>query len=178
MPWQKISSVEKYKNRYMTVSEDQLLTDSGDKVTFGIVHKEPAVYIIPWDGESVTLVGQYRYPVDYFSWEFPAGHMEHKSIEEAALVELKEETGLSARKILEIGKFFVAPGHNTQIAHVFLATSLTSGKQQLETAEKGMKVKRITLEKLNLMVQSGEIKDGPTITSLKLFELYLVKHPR
>lgn len=173
MTWQKLSSVEKYKNRYMTVTEDELLTDHGDKVTFGVVHKEPAVYIVPWDGERLTLVGQYRYPVDTFSWEFPAGHMEHKNVEQAALVELQEEAGLIAGSIQEIGTFFVAPGHNTQIGHVYLATDLSSGVQKLETAEKGMQTKWVSLNELNSMIVDGTIKDGPTITAFKFFELYL-----
>lgn len=175
MTWQKLSSVEKYKNRYMTVMEDVLLTDHGDQVTFGVVRKEPAVYIIPWDGERFTLVGQYRYPVDAFSWEFPAGHMEHTNLEVAAKTELQEETGLIANKLVKIGSFFVAPGHNTQIGYAYLATGLTKNAQKLETAEKGMQIKAVTPAELNTMISRKEVRDGPTITSFKLFELYLAK---
>lgn len=159
----------------MTVTEDELVTDHGDKVTFGIVHKEPAVMIIPWHGNKCTLVGQYRYPVDSFSWEFPAGHMEHTSIEEAARVELEEETGLKANSLIKLGEFAVGPGHLTQICHTYLATGLTAGAQNLEPAEKGMKVKNVTLSKLNEMISRGEVIDGLTLSSLKLFELYLAK---
>ena len=107
MTWQKLSSVEKYKNRYMTVTEDEVLTDHGDKVVYGIVHKEPFAVAIPWDGSKTVLVGQYRYPIDSFSWEFPMGHYEsiHKSVEDAAKVELHEETGIQAQRIVEIGIF-------------------------------------------------------------------------
>ncbi len=176
MTWQKLSSKIMYQNRYMTVTEDELVTDHGDKVTFGIVHKKPAVWIIPWDGEQFTLVGQYRYPVDAFSWEFPAGHMEHINLEAAAKAELQEETGLIANKLVKIGSFFVAPGHNTQIGYVYLATGLTKSTQKLETAEKGMQVKTVTPAELNTMISRKEVRDGPTITSFKLFELYLATH--
>ena len=44
----------------MQVTEDELLTSRGDKITFGIVHKQPAVLILPWDGEHLTMVRQYR----------------------------------------------------------------------------------------------------------------------
>lgn len=178
MTWQKLSSSTMYKNRYMTVTEDELVTDHGDKVIFGIVHKEPAVQIIPWDGERVTIISQYRYPVDHLSWEFPAGHMEHNNIEVCALAELEEEAGLKAQKIIEIGTFAIAPGHLTQICHVFLATDLFQGQQNLEPAEKGMQIKTVNLAELNQMIINHEITDGLTLSSLKLFELYLVKHPR
>ncbi|MFZ2199382.1 MAG: NUDIX hydrolase [Microgenomates group bacterium] len=173
MTWQKISSTEKYKNRYMTVTEDEVVTDYDDHVMFGIVHKKPGASIIPWDGQYFTIVGQYRYPVDYFSWEFPAGHFEHENMESTARAELEEEAGLLAGKIEKIGEFHLGPGHHTQIIHFFLATELSQGKQNLETAEKGMQIKKVTHEELNQMIKSGEVKDSLTIAALKFFELYL-----
>jgi len=103
MTWKTLSSKKIYQNRYMTVTEDELLTDHGDKVTFGIVHKNPAILIIPWDGGKLTLVGQYRHVVDLFSWEFPAGHYEHASVEAAARAELEEEAGLLANQLTPLG---------------------------------------------------------------------------
>jgi len=177
MTWQQQKTKQVYKNRFMTVTEDEVVTDHGATLTFGIVHKEPAVYIIPWDGEKVTLVGQYRYAINSFSWEIPAGHMEHKNVEETAKVELREETGLSAEDNVEIGTFYVAPGHHTQMAHVFLATGLRKGSKSLEIAEQGMTTKEVTLAELDKMIMENEMKDGPTIASLKIFELYL-KHKK
>jgi 8-oxo-dGTP pyrophosphatase MutT (NUDIX family) len=175
MSWQKLASREVYQNRYLTVTEDRVLTDHGDEVTYGIIHKEPAVLIIPWDGARTTLIGQYRYAVDYFSWEWPAGHYEHDSLEQAVRAELEEEAGLLAGKLEEIGNFHIAPGHLTQVCHTFLATDLKEGKRQLETSEKGMKLKKLTLSEMKEMIRAGEIKDGLTITSLALLELYLTR---
>ena len=172
MTWQKLSSNQIYENRFMTVTQDELITDQGDKITFGVVHKIPGASIIPWDGESFTLVGQYRYPVDFFSWEFPAGHFEHANMESTARAELEEEAGLVAGKIEKIGEFHIAPGHHTQVIHFFLATDLSVGKQNLETAEKGMQIKQVTHEELNHLIASGEVKDSLTIAALKFFELH------
>lgn len=177
MNWKQLSSKTMYQNRFMTVTEDEVLTDHGDKVTYGIVHKEPFAIVIPWDGEQTVLVGQYRYAVNYYSWEFPMGHYEniHGSVENAARAELKEETGLTAQNIQAIGSFYLGLGHHTQRAHVFVATSLTQGEQKLETAEKGMKVKKVSLLELTALIQDGTILDGPTISAFKFFELYLAK---
>lgn len=173
MTWRKISSTLKYQNRYMTVTDDEVITDHGDKLTFGIVHKKPAVWIIPWDGTHLTIIGQYRYSVDYFSWELPAGHAESNKPEIAAALELKEETGITATKLLQIGEFYIGPGHLTQIGYVYLATGLTYGDRELETAEKGMQIKQVTKAEMDELIQTGVIKDGPTITSYKFFENYL-----
>ncbi len=149
----------------MEVFEEKLKTDFGKKLTFGVVRKKPFALIIPWDGRYLYLVGQYRYPVDSFSWEFPAGHLEFGSMKDTAKKELKEEAGLIAKKIKELGYFFLAPGHNSQLGYVFLATELAKGKQELEAAEEGMKVKKVTLSQLGKMIASGKIKDGPTIAA-------------
>jgi len=175
MNWQVLSSKQVYKNRYMTVTEDELVTEHGDKVVFGIVRKDAGVSIVPWDGQYFTIVGQYRYPVDYFSWEFPAGHFEHANIASAAKAELEEEAGLLAGKIEKIGEFHLAPGHHTQVIHFYLATDLSQGQQHLETAEKGMQVKQVTHAELNEMIRLGVIKDSLTIAALKYFELYLAQ---
>jgi 8-oxo-dGTP pyrophosphatase MutT (NUDIX family) len=171
MAWKKLSSREVYRNRFMWVTDEELVTDHGDKIKFGVVHKVPGASIVPWDGTHFTLVGQYRYPVDTFSWEFPAGHYEHDSMEEAAREELREEAGLLAGKIEAIGEYHLAPGHHTQVIHFYLATNLKESQQELETAEKGMQVKKFTHRELNHMIKSGEIKDSLTIAALKFFEL-------
>lgn len=171
MTWQKLSSVVKYKNRYMQVREEELITDHGEAVKYGIVHKKDAVIIIPWDGTKFTLIRQYRYPVDFDSWEFPAGHYEHESVLATAREELKEEAGLVAGEIKEIGTYHIAPGHLTQVCHIFLATDLQPGEQHLERSEKGMAVGQFTKQELGEMIKKGLIKDGLTIVSLKFFEL-------
>lgn len=177
MSWQKLSSKTIYTGRYMTVTEDEVVTDHGDHLTYGIVHKDPFAIIIPWDGERLLLVGQYRYAVDAFSWEFPMGHheKEHVNILATAQTELKEETGIVAKHITEIGTFHLASGHHTQIGHVFIATDHAQGARQLEKSEEDMQLKWVTLSELNELIKTGIIKDGPTITSLKLLELYLNK---
>lgn len=149
----------------MEVTEDEVETDFGKRLTYGVVHKDPWALIIPWDGNNLFLVGQYRYPVDEFSWEFPQGHFEHESIIETAKHELKEETGLTALSINEVAVFNLAPGHHSQKCHVFLATELTEGQRELEASEEGMKIKKISFDEFRVMIARGEILDGPTIVA-------------
>ena len=175
MAWKTLSSKKVYENRYMKVYDEEVVTDYGDKLSYGVVKKEPFVVIVPWDGKKVLLVGQYRYPVNYFSWEFPMGHAENLGINEAALAELQQETGLIAKKIEEIGSFYPAPSHLSQIGHIFVATDYVEGEKELEPAEKGMENKWVSPSELKSMIDNGIIKDGPTITSLKFFENYLSK---
>jgi ADP-ribose pyrophosphatase len=166
MSWKKLSSKIVYKNKWMEVTEDKVKTNFNKLLTFGVVRKRPGVLIIPWDGHFFYLVGQYRYSVDKFSWEFPQGHYEHKSIRQTAQKELNEETGLLAKNIREIGKLYLAPGHHSQICHVFLATNLIEGRRELEESEQGMRRKKVTFKELRNMIIKGTVKDSPTIAAL------------
>lgn len=173
MSWKKLSTKQVYKNHWMEITEDQIKTPSGKKLTFGVVHKKPFALIIPWDGKYFTLVTQYRYPINSFTWEFPQGHYEHASIKITAQKELAEETGLRAKKMQKIGSFYLASAHHTQECHVFFATELTAKEAQREESEKdtNMQAKKVTLEDFETMVNKGLMKDGPSLAAFTILKL-------
>lgn len=155
----------------MTVTEDELVTTYGYNVTFAIVRKNPAVMIMPWDGKKFTMIKQYRYAVNFESWEFPAGHYEHSSITETAHSELREEAGLKAGELRELGVYHIAPGHMTQLCYIFLATNLSHVPRELEKSEQGMTVGKFSPKQVDQMIKDGSIKDGLTIVAKKFFDL-------
>ena len=73
-PWTTLSGEEKYDNRWIKVTEYQVLNPSGGKGIYGKVHfKNQAIGIVPIDAELHTfLVGQYRFPLDGYSWDSSA----------------------------------------------------------------------------------------------------------
>lgn len=172
MTWKTLSRKEVYRNTWMHVTEDTVETDSGVTLTYGVVHKEPCVLIIPKEDERYTLVGQFRYPIRKFSWEFPQGHFIGDSITTTAITELKEETGLTAGSLVEIGSFFIAPGTHNQQCHVFLAQTLTHGQPHRESGEQGMEIKNISMPEILDMIRIGEISDGPTLSALSLLRIH------
>jgi ADP-ribose pyrophosphatase len=169
MPWKLKSSKEIYREEWMQITVDNYQIGRGKLLTHAVIHKDPYALIIPWDGKKFILVGQHRYVIDFYSWEFPAGHF-HSSIKETAELELKEETGYTAKNIRPLGFVYLAPGHHTQQCHVFLATSLKKGKTKRDEGEKAanMKTKKVTPQQLEKMIWSGKIKDGPTLAAYSL----------
>ena len=74
-PWTINSEKQVYDNPWIGLTEFQVLTPAGTPGIYGKVHfKNYALGVVVLDGEMNTvLVGQYRFPVDEYSWEIPEG---------------------------------------------------------------------------------------------------------
>lgn len=176
-PWQIQSSKEIYSNPWISLTEFQVLNPAGNKGIYGKVHfKNLAIGIIPVDNEGNTwLVGQYRFPLEAYSWEIPEGGGQvDVSPEESASRELLEETGLTAQKMVCIQKMYLSNSVSDELALIFLATELSAGKADPEETEQ-LEVIKIPLVEAFARVHSGEITDSMSVAGLLKLELMMLK---
>lgn len=100
-------------NRFLNLYEMDALTESGAPFYYYFASRNGeaelplytgqtrsnGIVIYPvWkeDGDKIVLIRQYRYPIDRWIYELPAGLIdEGETAEQAAIREMKEETGLS-----------------------------------------------------------------------------------
>ena len=127
MTIRRVSSRVVYRNRWMTVREDEIERDNGVRGIYGVVEKSDSAIVIAIEADSIYLVEQYRYPLGVKSLEFPQGSLERGDVDppEIARQELREETGLVAEKLEYLGEIYIACGYANQKTHAFLATGLT-----------------------------------------------------
>jgi 8-oxo-dGDP phosphatase len=166
---------EVYANPWMTVREDEILRADGTTGIYGVVDKPDFALIIPLDGERVRLVEQFRYPIGLRRWEFPQGTAPDRAdIDplELATRELREETGLRAGKMIELGLIDVAPGMSSQRGRVFLATDLTEGFHEREHEEQDMRSAWFPRADFETMISKGEITDAQSIAAYTLLLLH------
>jgi len=164
-----------YRNRWMTVREDQVRFQDGAHGIYGVVEKEDFSLIVPRHSDGrYQMVQQFRYPVGARYWEFPQGSWETKPgtpPETVAMAELAEETGYRAGHLTPIGHLFEAYGFSTQGFHIFLATDLASASADRDAEEQDMITGAFTPDQVTTMIRDGAIKDAPTVAAFGLLAL-------
>jgi len=126
MPFEVIESQVVFRGRVFKVRKDKVRVTESRVSHLDVVEHGNSVTIVPLDSDgNLWFVRQYRHPVGGNLLELPAGVIEpEESAEECAYREIREETGMAAGKLREIGSFFLAPGYSTEYMYVFLATEL------------------------------------------------------
>ncbi len=167
-PWKKQSGKLIYDNPWITVEEDMVINPGGGLSQYGkVLFKNFAIGIIPLDEQKNTwLVGQWRYTLGEYSWEIPmGGGPKEESKLESAKRELKEETGLSARKWTELLKMHTSNSVTDEVGYAFLAEDLTEGETDFEETE-DLKIWKLPFSEAHQMVLNGKITDSLSMVAI------------
>jgi 8-oxo-dGTP pyrophosphatase MutT (NUDIX family) len=173
-----VDTREVYRNNWLTVREDDILRPDGSAGIYAVVDKPTYALVIPRDSDSrghrFHLVEQFRYPIGLRRWEFPQGTAPDRAELEAtelAARELREETGLIATDLTEIGLLDVAPGMSSQRGRVFLATGISEGPHEREHEEQDMRSAWFTRTEVEQMMRDGVITDAQSLAAWTLMVL-------
>ena len=167
-----------YRNSWLTIREDDIRRPDGSPGIYAVVDKPTYALVIPRlsdsDGERFHLVEQFRYPLGLRRWEFPQGtapDLANLEPTELAARELREETGLRADSLTELGLLDVAPGMSSQRGRVFLATGITEGPHDREHEEQDMRSAWFARSEVEKMMRDGVITDAQSIAAWTLMLL-------
>jgi 8-oxo-dGTP pyrophosphatase MutT (NUDIX family) len=167
-PWTTLGSRRVYENAWIRVREDQVLRPDGQPGVYGVVEfKNRAVGVLPVDEDgSIWLVGQYRYPLNIYSWEIPeGGSPAGEAPEQTARRELAEETGLSAGKLELITTAHLSNSVCDEVAYIYRATELSPGLSMPEGTEQ-LHAKRVSWDEARAMLRRGDITDSMSVIAL------------
>ena len=167
-PWTRVSSKVVYENPWIRVEDHAVIDPSGRAGQYGkVCFKARAVAVLPLDDAGfTTLVGQYRYTLDAYSWELPMGGADpHESPEQAGQRELREETGLTASHWQQLMRVHTSNSVTDEVAHIFLARGLQQGSNAPESTEQ-LAIARISLAEARERVLQGDITDALSVAAI------------
>lgn len=173
--WQTLKSEVKFETPWIKVSQHDVINPAGKPGIYGTVSfKNLAIGVIPLDSENNTwLVGQWRYPLNQYSWEIPEGGGAH-DVEPivSAKRELKEETGLIAERYTEIGRLHTSNSVCDEYGILFLAQGLTQSEAEPEDTE-DLQIRKLPFEEAYQMVCRGEITDSLSVIAILRLKLLM-----
>lgn len=176
-PWTILNQKEVYANPWISVVHHEVLNPAGGRGIYGKVHfQNRAIGIVPLDEEgNIWLVGQYRFPLNQYSWEIPegGGPLTENPLA-AAKRELEEETGLVAGEWTEIQKLHLSNSVSDEAGIIYLARKLSQGSSAPEDTEQ-LTVKKLPLAEAVRMVEQGEITDSIAVVGILKVELMLLQ---
>ena len=169
-----LSSKILYKGKLVNIRKD-IVKSEKSQFSREIVEHRGAVAIVPVIGNSIVMVKQFRHGAKKDMLELPAGTLEkNENPNDCAKRELAEETGYNAGSLRKLLEFYVAPGYNTEVIHVYLATDLTISVQQLEKdKDEDIDVLEINVDGLLRMIEKNEITDAKSIAGILYYHNFI-----
>jgi len=166
-----------FRGKVFDLQVDQIIYDSGNEgIREVAVHPGGAVVAAINDAGKLIMVKQFRYPLQKFLIELPAGKLElNEDPMLCAVRELQEETGFKSDDVIKLGAISTTPGFCTEILHIYLAKNLKRGNHNREEGEYGMEVLEFSFEEAEEMISKGEIIDSKTICGIYMAKNYLQK---
>ena len=120
-------------------------------------------------------MGQYRFPLNKYSWEIPEGGGPLGiDLLESAQRELKEETGLVAGEWTKLLDLHLSNSVSDEYGCIFLARGLRQEEAMPEETEQ-LAVKKVPFEEAYQMVESGIITDAIAVAAILKVRILLLE---
>ena len=166
-----ISRKNVFNGHAFDVQELYISLPDGRKRNYDLVDHRDSVTIIPVDETGkIWFVEQFRMGSESSLIELPAGVMDgNENPNACAAREIREEIGMAAEKLVQIGSIYLAPGYSNELNHIFLAKDLNPDPLQQDEDE-FLSIKKYSREELKELIYEGDLRDSKSLAALYLYE--------
>lgn len=168
---EQLESQQVFKGKVFSVDRDRVRMPNERTVTVDVVRHSRSVVMVPVpEPGKVILVRQYRYAVNAFLWELPAGSVDDgESPEEAARRECHEEIGLVPSTVVRLSALYPTPGYCDEEMVFFRLSGLeTTDEKAALDEDEDIETRIFDVRDAREMVRRGEIRDMKTLAGLTL----------
>lgn len=162
-----------YEGRIFKIDIDRVHLPSGHTIDMDIVRHPGSVVLLPMpSADEVILVRQYRYTIDQWIWEFPAGTLKPGEDPAAAAArECEEEIGRVPQRVARLRAFYPTPGFCDEVMHFFVCDELTdpaADSAVRKDDDEDLEPRVFSLDEAREMLDAGDIVDLKTALGLAL----------
>jgi ADP-ribose pyrophosphatase len=168
---ERLSHTRAYDGKVFDVDRDRVRMPNGREVTVDVVRHPKSVVLIPVpEPGHVILIKQFRYAVNAFLWELPAGSVdEGETPEQAATRECHEEIGRVPATVVRLGSMYPTPGYCDEEMVFFRLSNLEEAAEAAAMDEdEDIEARTFELREAREMVRRGEITDMKTVAGLTM----------
>ena len=164
--WKIISSKKVYSNEYLHVYEDKFDLNGLEKIYIRGIRKDYSTIVPFVSKDEILIIKSYRHLVDSIEIEVPSGYIdEGETAKQAAIRELKEETGYTAKDIISIGSYTLDYSMFKQKGNIFIAYDLDKEKEQSLGIMEKIDVEIIKIKEIEKLLLQGKISNAASIVA-------------
>ena len=164
--WKLISSKKVYSNEYLHVYEDKFDLNGIEKIYIRGNRKDFSTIVPFVSKDEILIIKSYRHLVDSIEIEVPSGYIdEGETAKQAAIRELKEETGYTAKDIISIGSYTLDYSMFKQKGNIFIAYDLDKEKEQSLGIMEKIDVEIIKIKEIEKLLLQGKISNAASIVA-------------
>jgi ADP-ribose pyrophosphatase len=160
-----------FSGRVFRVESDRVRLANGRVATLDVVRHRGSVVLVPQPTpDAIILIRQFRYAIDRWIWELPAGSIDPgESPRHAARRECEEEIGWTPRRLEPLGLFYPTPGFCDESMRFYRCRDLVPlARPVAQDPDEAIEPKTFAVTDVRRMIARGEIIDMKTVVGLAL----------
>jgi ADP-ribose pyrophosphatase len=178
--WRVLKTAYPFENEICKLRNDRIRVEGHGETSYAYLERADAIIVVPVtiDGR-IVLLRQYRYPVDEWCWEVPAGGSHDTGdapLEEVVRKEMKEEIGATCATLEYINFFYSSNSMSDEKCHVYLALGVELKQKPDSEATESLEMHPMPAAEAIKLARGGRVKTAPCALSLLLCEDALRRH--